>query len=110
MRRARGPGAARRRMILEAPMETPDDIGGVTRRFAPVATLWASLTPVAAAERREGGRMELAITHRVRMRWRPGVVAAMRLRLGARLFEIRGVHDEEERHRALVCQCEEIAP
>lgn len=40
------PGELRHRLTLEAPVETPDGAGGVTRSFATVATLWAAVTPV----------------------------------------------------------------
>lgn len=44
------PGRLNRRLVLEAPVETDDGAGGVTRGFAAVATLWASVVPISAHE------------------------------------------------------------
>jgi head-tail adaptor len=43
----------------------------------------------------------------VSLRYRAGVVPAMRLRKGARIFQILAVIDVEERRRWLKCWCEE---
>ena len=37
------PGRLNRRLVLEAPVETPDDAGGVTRAYSDVATIWAEI-------------------------------------------------------------------
>ena len=42
------PGALNRRLVLEAPVESADGAGGVTRSYSAVATLWAAVEPVAA--------------------------------------------------------------
>ena len=42
------PGDLNRRLVLQAPAETPDGAGGVTRGYTAVTTLWASVEPVSA--------------------------------------------------------------
>lgn len=108
MRRA-SIGGLRRRVVLEQPLDTPDDIGGAVRTWTPVATIWAQIAPVAGVERREGAREESAITHRVLIRWRPDVTGAMRLVEGARVFAIHAALDHDSRRRFMLLQCEEIA-
>jgi SPP1 family predicted phage head-tail adaptor len=55
----------------------------------------------------EADRLAGIITHEVVLRYRAGVVPAMRLRKGARIFQILAVIDVEERRRWLKCWCEE---
>ena len=47
------------------------------------------------------------MTHRVKIRYRAGVTAKMRLTFGARVFNIRGVINAGERDRTLELLCEE---
>ena len=42
------PGELDRRLTLEAPVETDDGAGGVTRSYQTVTTLWAAVAPVSA--------------------------------------------------------------
>lgn len=108
MRRARI-GDLDQRLALERPVDTPDDIGGVTRAWVHVDDVWAQVTPVSGREDFAGEREESAITHRVLVRWRPDVTGVMRLRLDARAFAIHAALDWDARRRFLLLQCEETA-
>jgi SPP1 family predicted phage head-tail adaptor len=103
-------GRLRKRVTLEQPVEAPDAIGGVTRGFAALATLWAEIAPAGTAESFIAAQKQERITHRVRLRWFSAVTAAMRLRLGTRMLLIRDVTDEDETRRYLICHCEEVKP
>ncbi|GGH13890.1 tail protein [Alsobacter metallidurans] len=100
----------RRRLTLEAPTETPDGAGGVRRTFAAVAQVWGRIDPVGGEDDIRAGALGQSVTHRIALRWRAGVDASRRLRLGTRLFLIRSVWDPDERRRRLVCLCEEVKP
>jgi hypothetical protein len=39
-------GDLNRRLVIEAPVETDDGTGGVTRSFAVAATVWGNIAPV----------------------------------------------------------------
>ena len=103
-------GALRRRVIIEAPVETPDDTGGVTRGFTPLDAVWASVAPVSGQRLFVAQRPEEDISHIVRIRWRAGLTAAMRLRIGPRILLVRALHDVNETRRHLVLYCREITP
>lgn len=103
-------GALRRRLTLEAPVATPDGLGGTTQVFQTVAALWAQLEWLSAAEHWRRGRPEQVATYRVTMRWRSGVDAGQRLRDGDRLFDIRAVADPDGSRRRLICLVQEISP
>jgi len=103
-------GALRRRLVLEAPVGTPDGLGGATRDFETVAALWAQVEWLSGAEHWRRGRPEQAANCRVTMRWRAGVDAGQRLRDGERFFDIRTVADPDGSRRRLVCHVLEITP
>jgi len=101
-------GARRRRFVLEVPLENPDGFGGVIRSYAPGPELWGAIEMVSGEERFRGGRPEQAVTHRITLRYRDGVTAAMRLTRGPRRFDIRAAGDPDGRQRELVCLVEEV--
>ncbi|RDJ22996.1 head-tail adaptor protein [Bosea caraganae] len=103
-------GALRRRLILEAPVATPDGLGGATQVYATVAALWAQVEWMSGDERWRAGRPEQFATHRVTLRWRAGLDAGQRLRDGARIYEIRAVDDPDGSRRRLICLVEEARP
>jgi SPP1 family predicted phage head-tail adaptor len=103
-------GARGRRFVLEMPHEVPDGFGGVVRSFTPGPQLWGALEMLSGAERVRADRPEQAVTHRVTLRYRPGITGAMRLVSGLRRFAIRAASDPDGRRRELVCLVEEIAP
>lgn len=96
-------GALRARLTIETPAVGVDEATAWTS----VATTWGEIAPQGAGERETGGRAAGIATHRVTIRWRGDVGSADRLRLGARIFNVRGVFDPDERRRFLVLLAEE---
>jgi SPP1 family predicted phage head-tail adaptor len=93
------PGDLRHRLVLEAPVETPDGAGGVTRSFAAVATLWAAVTPVAARGTVDAASLATDVTHRIVVRAGTDITTRHRLRQGARIFRIVALRDADGRGR-----------
>jgi SPP1 family predicted phage head-tail adaptor len=93
------PGRLNRRLVLEAPVETPDGAGGVTRAYSEIATIWADVTPVAARGGIDAASGGATVTHRIRVRAGPAITTQHRLRLDTRVFRIVSVraHDRAER-------------
>jgi SPP1 family predicted phage head-tail adaptor len=100
-------GELRQRMRLEVAVRTPDGAGGADETWSLVAELWASLKPLSGQEGLEADRVAGHVTHDVVVRYRAGMVPAMRLVLGTRVFDIRAVLDVDERRRFLRCLVEE---
>lgn len=109
-RRRGAVGALRRRLVLEAPVATPDGLGGATLDFETVAALWGQVEWLSGGEQWRLGRPEQVATHRITLRWRAGVDAGQRLRDGERIFDIRAVADPEDGRRRLICLVEEVKP
>lgn len=102
-----GLGSLRRRVTIERPVLTPVEGGEQTVNWIPVAHVFAEIRAMAGREDLAADALAGTVTHRVRMRYRPGVTADMRLTWGNRHFNIRAVLDPDERKRWLVCICEE---
>jgi SPP1 family predicted phage head-tail adaptor len=101
------PGDLRRRLDLEQLVRTSDGGGGFAEGWTILATLSAELRPITGGEQVEADRLAGRISHEVTLRYREGVMPAMRFRLGARIFHILAVIDVEGRKRWLKCLCEE---
>jgi head-tail adaptor len=63
-------GDLNRRLVLEAPVESGDGVGGVTRSYATVTTLWAQVTPVSARADVAAGSLGAALGYRIVIRAR----------------------------------------
>lgn len=107
---ARDPGALRRRMIIEVPNDAPDGAGGATRSFAEVQLVWAALEPVKADDRLMDGSIEQAVSHRIILRAGPVLTTAHRLRLGSRLFAVKGVRALDADEDRILVLAEEVRP
>ena len=103
-------GARGRRFVLELPLESPDGFGGVVRTYAAGPQLWGAIELLRGANALVAARPEQAVTHRVTLRYRDGVTAAMRLVRGLRRFAIKSAADPDGSRRELVCLVEEISP
>lgn len=86
-----GIAALRRRVTLEQQTRAADGGGGVMVTWAPVTDLWASVNSLGGVEQVAGEGLQGKVTHDLIIRKRTDVVAAMRFRMGARLFYIATV-------------------
>jgi SPP1 family predicted phage head-tail adaptor len=91
------PGQMNRRLTLEAPVESDDGAGSVTRSYSAVATLWGSVTPVAARESVEAGALGATVTHRIGVRYSADITVRHRFRDGARIFRIVAMRERGNR-------------
>lgn len=91
------PGRLDRRLVLEAPVDTPDGAGGVTRSYEMVATLWASVEPLAARADVSAVALGANVTHHIRVRFDPAITLRHRLRDGSRVFRIVSIRERERR-------------
>jgi head-tail adaptor len=90
-------GALNRRLVLEAPAETGDGAGGVTRTYETAATLWAQVTPVSARSDSAGDGLGAVLRHRIVMRARNGISMRHRLRDGTRVYRIIAMRETVDR-------------
>jgi SPP1 family predicted phage head-tail adaptor len=89
------PGELRHRLVLEAPVDTPDGAGGAERTYATVATIWAAVVPVSARGDVAADSLGADVTHRIIIRARTDVSTRHRLRDGARILRIVALRDQD---------------
>lgn len=91
------PGQLRTRLVIQQPVATPDDQGGVVRTWTTFATVWAQVTPLPA--RREVQADADGATQRWRIVLRAGFSLTLQHRFGegARLYRIVAIRDSADR-------------
>lgn len=99
-------GAMRERFVLEQAVRTDDGGGGASVIWETVTELWAAARPISGDERLRHDQLSGRITHEVWIRYRAGVLPAMRFRQDTRIYGIVAVLEVERRAR-LKCLCEE---
>lgn len=106
----KGIARSRRRLVLEAPVLTPDQAGGAAESFITVAAVWAEVRWLSGDERWSAGRTEQAARYEITIRWRAGVNAGMRLTGPGVVFGILSAGDPTGNRSRLVCLCEVVSP
>lgn len=102
------PGQLASRIVLEKPVRTADGAGGATVDWDEVATLWARIEPVSAAERFAADRLATRVTHRITLRFRADIEGGMRIRHRGRGLAVVAWRDPDENRRFLVLDAEEV--
>lgn len=100
-------GFLRHRLVIEAPVETPDGAGGVTRAHVDVATVWGRVLPQRPTERVDEDRLGGILTHKVVIRFRADVLPGWSVRKGERRLRILSLRETGFDERFLELSCEE---
>jgi SPP1 family predicted phage head-tail adaptor len=100
-------GKLRHSITIESAARTPDGAGGATLAWSTFVSTFASIEPASARERWMGHQVEADVTHKITMRYQSGITSAMRVVFGARVFQIHGITNEDERSQWLHLACEE---
>jgi SPP1 family predicted phage head-tail adaptor len=102
-------GTLRHVIDIQDAAETPDGMGGFTTSYSDIYSgLRASIWPLSASEHISNDKIELSITHRIRVRYRSGIKADMKVVFGSREFNIKSIINSEMRNIMLEMLCEEI--
>jgi SPP1 family predicted phage head-tail adaptor len=100
------PGELNRRLVLEAPVESVDGAGGVTRSYPEMMTLWAKVEPVSARGAVVADAPGATITHRIIVRRRAAITTRHRFVDGETVYHIVTIRHDATR-RFLVIGAEE---
>jgi SPP1 family predicted phage head-tail adaptor len=90
------PAALRHRIKFQSLTLAIDDTGGQVETWADFAEVWASIEPKLDRERYFAQRNEPLYSHKIRLRYLAGLKASMRILFDGRIFEVKGVINEEE--------------
>lgn len=100
-------GRMRDRVSIQSETRTSDGRGGYTKTWTTLATVWAQISPLRAAEQVEAGALQGVTVFRATIRYRDDVTTPMRVLWGSRVFNIRGITNTDERKRFTELLCEE---
>lgn len=90
-------GDMRHRATLQQQVRTPDGGGGFTETWQDLATVpavYADIVPLSGAEQLRHHQLASTVTHRITIRYRSDVTAAMRLSSGGKIYNITSVTDK----------------
>jgi SPP1 family predicted phage head-tail adaptor len=82
------PGDLNRRLVLQAPSETDDGAGGVTRAYTAVASVWAQVLPQAMASDVAADSLGARLRYRVVIRRRDDVTTRHQLLDGTIVYRL----------------------
>ena len=102
-------GWMRHSIQIQAPTRVVDAGGGVSITWATIAngTVQAQIQPLASSETMQSDQLQDYTSHKLTLRWLPGVTTGHRVLFGARWFDIKSVVDVQERHHDMVILAQE---
>ena len=99
------PGKLRERITVQVASGTTNALGETVLAWSNSTSVWASVDGVSAREALLAGQQETSITHRLRLRYLPGLTQQMRFAWRGRTLEIVSLleHGNRSEHEA-ICQ------
>jgi len=97
------PGRLRERVTIQQATETRNAMGEVVQSWVTFAERWASVDGLSSREFLLQGQQQSEISHRVRLRYVPGMKATMRFLWRGRVLEMTSLleHGNRSEHEAL---------
>jgi SPP1 family predicted phage head-tail adaptor len=80
----------------------PAEVESILQSWDTFAEAWASIEPLIGKEYFAQEREQAVVSHKIRMRYQPGITHKMRVAWESRLFEIESVLNVGERNREIV--------
>jgi SPP1 family predicted phage head-tail adaptor len=98
-------GKLRDRVTVQIASGSTNALGETVLAWSNSSAVWASVEGVSAREALLAGQNQVSMSHRVRMRYLPGLTHSMRLSWGGRTLEIISLleHNNHSEHE-IICQ------
>lgn len=103
-------GNLRHRITFQEESLITDAGGGQALSWANISTdptVWAEIRPLRGSEALRAEQLEDKVTHKITVRARTDITAAMRITFGSRAFNIRSIRNLEERDKFTEIMVEE---
>lgn len=96
-------GKLRHRVTINKPIlgGTPDAYNAQAQSQQLVGTFWASVEPISGREIEVAKTYAATVSHKIQMRYVPGILTTYQLLFNGRTFNINAVLNAEERNRML---------
>jgi SPP1 family predicted phage head-tail adaptor len=103
------PGKLRERITVQIASGTTNALGETVLAWSNSSAVWASVEGVSAREALAAGQQETTISHKVRLRYLPGLSQNMRFSWRSRTLDIVSLleHGNRSEHEAI---CQEQIP
>lgn len=102
-------GRLNRRILIQSSVTTQGAAGDPDDSWQDVASTWASITaPTSKEIYALGPGFTAQVTHKITIRWRPGISNGMRILFRDRIFQIQTVSDPDEGRVELNLMCLEV--
>lgn len=101
------PGQMDKRVELQSRSAAVDSFGGQSTTWTTALTVWARIEPLSGRALEAARQLHAEVTHRVTIRYRPGITAAMRVKYGSRLLDVGYVLNPREANEQLQLMCTE---
>lgn len=101
-------GQLKHRVVIALRSDVPDAFTGLDAVFSNPRSVWAGLFPVSGATWLGSQQVGTQVTHRIVVRFQPGITSNHEITKGLRRFRISRVSDWEERGIWTVMECEEL--
>ena len=98
-------GDLSRRLVLQAPVETDDGEGGVTRGYTTVTTLWAQVAPQSSGADVAADSLGASLHYRIVIRYRDDVTTRHQFQDGTEIYRVIAARSSADR-RFLVIDAE----
>lgn len=101
-------GPMRYRVEIQEVVSEPDAMGQPVVTWKTTQVRWAAILPLTARELYFTKTVRPETTHRVTLRWFPGLTMAHRLKMGSRIFNILGIINENELRKTWLVDVVEV--
>lgn len=103
------PGLLKHRVTFqrEGDGQVPDGQGGYSNPWTDVVSDWVNMGPMSGRESFFAQQLQMVISGRCVLRYRPGLLPSMRILFGTREINIRAIINVEEANRWLVIYYDE---
>jgi SPP1 family predicted phage head-tail adaptor len=97
------PGELRERVTVQVASGTTNALGETVLAWSDSSAVWASVEGVSAREALLAGQQDAAVTHKVRLRYLPGLTGRERFAWRGRTLEIVSLleHGNRSQHEAI---------
>lgn len=96
-------GKLRERVTVQIASGSTNTLGETVLTWSDSTSVWASVEGVSARESLAAGQQDVSLTHKVRLRYLPGLTQQMRFAWRGRTLEIVSLleHDNRSEHEAI---------
>lgn len=91
----------RKRITIERIDETRTESGETTDTPIAICQAWAKIAPLSGREAWQAQEQQSTTSHKINMRYQPGITSKMRATYQGRIFNFTDVRDLDEMHEEL---------